>query len=124
MLDRQTEFVLSYILKFSNGVKNYVVLEVDDLILQAPKHLLLTKERVFEAVKYLSLLSYVSLRYLDDLSFCLTATEKAMSYEEDLKRERAFLTSRNAHYFKWSFLGGFLGALVAVLIFLLSVFLR
>ncbi len=122
MLDVQTEFVLYYILKFSKSAKEYVVLDVDDLILQAPKRLLLTKEKAIETIKYLNALNYVNLRYLDDASFCLTATQKAISYEEENKREKAFLSRRNAQYFKWSFLGGFSGSLVAVLIFLISCF--
>ena len=124
MLDKQTEFILNYIFKFCKNNGDFVVFEIDDLILDSPKYLLLTNQIIVDAIKYLNAINFINLKYLDELSFCVSTNSKATAYQQELKSQSIFLKRKNAEHFKWGFLGSFLGSIFAVLIFLLAYFLR
>lgn len=119
MLDSKCEFIINYLIKTAKETCDFVVLEVEEFLSNAPKFLSLDKDGLLDSLKSLSALGYVNLRYVDDLSLCLSATKKALSYQDNKDAERAMISMRNAEYFKWSFLGSFCGGIVVVLIFLI-----
>lgn len=122
MLDNATLFILSLILKLCPVGSGYGVLETKDVILASPKSLNLTEEKISDSVKLLSGLGYINLRYLSSAEFCLIPTQKARTYQDDIKRQTLRDNKINFASFGWALfgavLGGFLGAFLAILIVL------
>ncbi len=116
MLDTVAVYILNLILKLCPVGGGYGVLETADVIVNSPTSLMLTEQKISDAVKLLSGLGYVNLRYYGSDGFCLIPTQKARSYQEEIKKERLHDLKINGSSFGWSFFGAFLGATVAVII--------
>lgn len=120
MLDSATLFILNLILKLCPIGSGYGVLETKDVILSSPKSLSLTEEKISDSVKLLSGLGYINLRYLSTAEYCLIPTQKARTYQDDIKKQTLRDNKINFTSFGWglfgAILGGFLGAFLAVII--------
>ncbi len=116
MLDAVAVYILNLILKLCPVGGGYGVLETADVIVNSPTSYKLTEQKISDAVKLLSGLGYVNLRYYGSDGFCLIPTQKARTYQEEIKRERLHDFKINSSSFGWSFFGAFMGAIVAVVV--------
>lgn len=119
MLDGATVFILHLILKLCPVGSGYGVLETAEVLLNSPKNLNLTEQKVSDSIKLLSGLGYVNLKYLSGKEYCLIPTQKARSYIEDIKRERLHDKKLNFSSLGWGFFGSFLGAFLGVILALI-----
>ena len=121
MLDGATVFILHLILKLCPLGSGYGVLETAEVLLNSPKSLNLTKQKVSDSIKLLSGLGYVNLKYLSDTEYCLIPTQKARTYQEDIKKEKLYDKKLNFNSLGWgffgAFIGAFLGATLAIIFF-------
>ncbi len=116
MLDGATVFILHLILKLCPIGSGYGVLETAEVLLSSPKSLNLTEQKVSDSIKLLSGLGYVNLKYFSSSEYCLIPTQKARTYQEDIKREKLYDKKLNFSSLGWGFFGAFLGAFLGVIL--------
>ena len=114
MIDKRIKFLLHYINLKSENEKGYIVIEAEEVILASPKKLLLDDETVTETIKVLQSLGYLTLKYNDGSSFCLSVTDKGKKpLNFDIKQESKGLLLIVLS----SVIGSFLGSMIFYVIF-------
>ena len=122
MLNKSENFLLNLIVEKSKS--GYAIFEINDILLSYPKSYLVDAENVVEYFKVLSNANFIKVKYSDGENFCAIATEKGVDYSEFFSKQIENNYKNNDNAFGFSLLGGifggFIGALTAFLIALLS----
>ncbi len=87
----------------------YGVFDLEDLCSCAPR---LTNVQVKSILKHLENAGYISVKYYDEKSYCLSPLPKAKQLFEEKTYKKIWLF---VAIFLFAFLGGFLGSVIAVL---------
>lgn len=93
MLDKASEFILKKIVKetYNKGYKIFYITEFCNLI---PKKLKVSSINILDFIRNLEEKDYISLKYVDEELFCVSALLKARIYLEDkvitIKKNKQF----------------------------------
>ena len=120
MLNEPSVLVLKYILSNKDIASGYIVVESDDILLNLPATLSITKAEIESIIKELDYLKYINLAYNDGDNFCLTLTDKAKFYS----RETTLEASPSFDYKRLvlaCFLGGVSGSFLVLIVMLFVV---
>ena len=116
MLSKECIYLLNYIRL--NATNEYLIISVNEIILEFPLSYAITKEAVSEMILTLKNNGYISVKYNDGESLCLKCNEKGIVFLES--NEKCEITKKDTNFkiFGLCFFASLLGAFLGVLLIL------
>lgn len=114
MLEKESEFLLNYIVKEVGSL--YKIIDFDDIILAFPPSYLITLDKLNELIMILKNKDYISVRYNDGKSVCLSCTEKAFLYKSNYDNNVIEKEKSQSSVFGIAFFGALVGSFFGSLI--------
>lgn len=108
MLDKRSLSVLEYLNKQCLNC-GYKVFDLAETVSALPVEYGFDKESVMECIRSLSERSYISVKYTDENEVCLSPLPKGRLVFENRIDSEIEKSATEKRYFKYSFLGAFLG---------------
>ncbi len=119
MLDSKCKFILNYI---NDACKNgeFTVFTIDEIVSKAPISIPISLESATSCFRELYTGGYIRCKYDDGYSFCATITEKGVSSIKETSTAVKDKSNMQKSVLGWlfflSFLGGFVGSVIAITI--------
>ena len=119
MLSKECVFLLNYINQ--NASEEYLIISVEDILLEFPASYGISKSLINEMILILKNDGFISVKYNDGESFCVKSKEKGLLYEEQNKQIK--ISNKITHFksFGWALFGGFLGAFLGTILLLIII---
>lgn len=116
MLDRRSLALLEYLntLCLDQG---YKIVTFNEVITALSSVVNMDKDTITESLSNLVSHEYVSVKYQDDIEFCVIPTSKGRLVSENRIDAEIEKSKAEKRYFKYSFLGAFLGGLAGFTLF-------
>ena len=122
MLDKRSLYLLNFIIEQCDGV-GYKVFTFDELLSCFSERVKCSAQDVRDSLSALSIGEYISVKYEDENEVCACPLSKGRSEVERVKGKVIETKTQNKQHFLYSFLGGTLGGIIAVLITLFALLL-
>lgn len=119
MLDENLKHLLGYINKTASD--RFAIITADEIIPTFPQEYSIKKEDLFDMFRTLNTKGLIRLKYNDGNSFCCLIADKGVEYLEEITTPALNQTEKpNYSVLGWcvfaSFIGGFLGGAVSVVL--------